>query len=504
MTKKHHTDASANQPSSFDLDYHTIKQLGYQTVDAICSYIQTLSTSPTVKCPHLDECTEMISQPLPQDGSDPQQVLQECTHFILSNAVHLGHPRFLGWIVPSATPIGAFADGLASAMNQNVSISGSGAATAIELCVLNWIKTLIGYPRTAGGLLVSGGSVGNLTALTIARNVQGKNTCRQKGMNQHTHPLKIYMTNQAHSCLPRAVDVLGIGLDNIRWIDVDKNYQMDVADLELKITEDIQLNDQPLAVVASAGTTNTGSIDPLDAIAEVCRTHNLWFHVDAAYGGFATLSPSHKSVFVGLEKADSVVLDPHKWLYIPYEAGCVLVKNPEHMTSTFQYPAEYIHLDEESSTDINFSERGLQLSRGFRALKIWMSLKQYGVKQYASMIEQNIALAQYCANQITAMDDFSLCVPPSLSIVCFQYVPKDLQQSQDSNVFYLSTLNKAILQKLRRDKRVILSGTYLADRYVLRVCIINFRTQKEDIDLMIDVIGDIGKKEDSRLRSHRT
>ena len=453
---------------------------------------------------------KLVNEPLPKTEKTPLIVLEDCQEKIIANAVRFGHPCLLGWVLTSGTIIGSFADGIAGAINQNVAVSGAGMATAVELLVVDWIKKILSYDSNAAGILVSGGSMANLTALAVARNVKADFDVCTYGMrqNEQNKNMILYVSEEVHICIPKAASILGMGTNNIRWVKVDSNLCLDTEDLKSKIVEDQKNGKYPFCVVATAGTVNTGAIDPLDLIADICQKYNLWFHVDAAYGGFAALSPNLKPILNGIIRADSIALDPHKWLFVPFEAGCVLIKNPSHMTQTFAMETEYIHTDNTkipTSTDVDFSDYGIQLSRGFRALKIWMSLKQYGIEKYGRLIEQNTNLAQYMAALIEESHDFELVFPVNLSIVCFRYVPKDLKQKYESEQQkkiedYLNHLNRAIVQAMRADRRVYVSSTILGDTFVLRACIVNYRTTKKNISEILEVICELAAIEDANLR----
>ena len=496
------------QDETFDMDPEEIQKLGYHAVDLIVDYFKNISNEPILPNKAFNEMKDLIDEPLPQIEQNPRIVLDECQEKIVENAVRIGNPQMLGWVLTSGTPIGAFADGIAGAINQNVAISGSGMATAVELLVIDWIKEMLGYDSEAGGILVSGGSIANLTALAIARTIKAGFDIRTYGMKQDDDMI-LYVSKEVHMCVPKAAHILGIGTNNIRYVNVDDKYCMDMNDLEEKIVEDKNNSKHPFAVVATAGTVNTGAIDPLKAIAELCQKHGLWFHVDAAYGGFAAISSNLKPLLNDIARADSVALDPHKWLFIPYEAGCVLVKNPSYMTKTFAMDTDYIHTNNDkipTNEEIDFSDYGLQLSRGFRALKIWISLKQYGVKKYARLIDQNVYLAQYLAELINESNDFELVAPVNLSVVCFRYVPCDLktQESDDGKYEkiekYLTVLNRVIIKAMRKDGRVLLSDTVLNKRFVLRACIVNYRTTKQNIENILKIVRELGTAEDAKLR----
>lgn len=496
------------QDETFDMDPEEIQKLGYHAVDLIVDYFKNISNEPILPNKAFNEMKDLIDEPLPQIEQNPRIVLDECQEKIVENAVRIGNSQMLGWVLTSGTPIGAFADGIAGAINQNVAISGSGMATAVELLVIDWIKEMLGYDSEAGGILVSGGSIANLTALAIARTIKAGFDIRTYGMKQDDDMI-LYVSKEVHMCVPKAAHILGIGTNNIRYVNVDDKYCMDMNDLEGKIVEDKNDSKHPFAVVATAGTVNTGAIDPLKVIAELCQKHGLWFHVDAAYGGFAAISSNLKPLLNGIARADSIALDPHKWLFIPFEAGCVLVKNPLHMTKTFAMDTDYIHLNNNeipTSEDVDFSDYGLQLSRGFRALKIWMSLKQYGVKKYARLIDQNVYLAQYLAELINESNDFELVVPVNLSVVCFRYVPNDLKNQEIDKIQqkkiedYLNILNQAIVKAMHKDRRALLSSTVLNKKFVHRACIVNYRTTKQNIENILKIVRELGTAEDKKLR----
>jgi glutamate/tyrosine decarboxylase-like PLP-dependent enzyme len=508
--KKASNLAGLIQDETFDIDTEEIRQLGYHAVELMVDYFKSIRKDPILPSKTLKEMKELINEPLPQTEQDPQIVLDDCQKKIIANAMRFGHPRFLGWVLASGTVIGAFADGIAGALNQNVAVAGARMATSVELLVMDWIKEILGYDPDAAGILLSGGSMANLTALAVARNVKANFDVRTYGMEQNKNMI-LYVSEEVHMCVPKAANILGIGTNNIRWVKVDQDFRLDTEDLRAKIIEDQNHDKYPFGVVATAGTVNTGAIDPLDSIADICQKYDIWLHVDAAYGGFAAVSPHQKPLLRGIIRADSVALDPHKWLFIPFEAGCVLVRKPSHMIHTFAINAAYIHRSNDvssSSDDVDFSDYGLQLSRQFRALKIWMSLKQYGVKKYGRLIDQNIYLAQYLAALLDESSDFETVTPANLSILCFRYFPEDLQKRyQGTNQLqqqkieeYLNRLNRAIVEAMHKDIRTLLSSTVLKNMFVLRACIVNYRTTKQDIKDILVILRELGVAADKKLR----
>ncbi|MFW6149739.1 MAG: pyridoxal phosphate-dependent decarboxylase family protein, partial [Atribacterota bacterium] len=343
----------------------------------------------------------------------------------------------------------------------------------------------------------------------VARNTKADYNVKAQGINQNRKNMILYVSEEVHMCIPKAANMLGIGTKNIRNVKVDQDYRLDLKDLKTKIIEDQNHHKYPFAVVATAGTVNTGAIDPLNGIADICQDYNLWFHVDAAYGGFAALSKNVKTLLKGLNRADSIALDPHKWLFIPYEAGCVLVKNPAHIRDTFFMHPAYLHVKPSKSPNeyVDLSDYSLQLSRQFRALKIWMSLKQYGTKKYERVINQNIHLAQYLEALVNESPDFQAITSANLSIFCFRYIPKDLKQryprmnhnKQKQINKYLNQLNQSIIEKMLKDSHILISSTILNDIFVLRVCIVNYRTTKQDIKDILTIVRQIGQLTDKKL-----
>ena len=494
---------------TFEMDSEEIRKLGYQTVDLIVDYIKNIEKDPILPTKTFNQIKEDIRESVPQNERNHIDVLNECNEKIIKNAVRVGNPLFLGWILTSGTTISAFADGIASAINQNVAVSGSSIATAVELLVIDWIKKIIDFDSNAGGILVSGGTVANLTALNVARD--NKLGFLNSPINKYEEKkIILYMSEEAHVCILKSAHILGLSKENIRKISVDNNLCLDTQNLKEKIKEDQDNGNHPFAVVATAGTVNSGAIDPLESIADICKKNKIWFHIDAAYGGFASLSSQYKPLLKGIYQADSIALDPHKWLFIPFEAGCVLIKNPLHLKQTFAVNTDYIHLnklDIQKNNDIDFSDYGIQLSRQFRALKIWMSLKQYGIKKYERLINQNINLTKYFEALIEESSDFEKIMPSNLSVFCFRYNPIHLNEEKNFNnqpnqEIYLNQINQKIIEEMRMDQRAMLSSTIIKGKFVLRSCIVNFRTKKADILKIIKIIREIGEKVDNNLRNN--
>jgi glutamate/tyrosine decarboxylase-like PLP-dependent enzyme len=353
--------------------------------------------------------------------------------------------------------------------------------------VVDWCKEMIGFPASASGTLVSGGSMASLTALAVARHTKAGFDVRCQGLQKLERKLVLYISEEGHGCLRKAAELLGIGSENIRTVAVDAHFRLRVDNLIVQIEADLAAGYQPFAVVASAGTVNTGATDPLQEIAEVCRRHDLWLHIDGAYGAPAILTSQYRDELAAIAFADSIAVAPHKWLSIPVEAGLVLVKDAQAMRDTFSLVPPYLRTDG-SLTGVGglpwFSEYGFQQTRGFRALKVWMALKHYGTIGYTQMLEDHIELARYLHSRVMASPDLEAMAPVGLSVVCFRYAPAILRGARAR----LDTINKALLERLQLGGQVFLSSTVLRGSFVLRACILNYQTQRADMDFLVDLV----------------
>ena len=469
-----------------------IKRVGYAAVDLIADHISGLPGGPVFQPVPSALAEEFLNSPLPATGASADAILAEFAEKIMPYPLGNGHPRFYAWVNSAPTPIGIFADALASAIDPSVA-GGNHSAVWVEHAVLAWFRTLIGFPPESMGLLVSGGSVANLTALAIARNVKAGTDVRANGLQTLDAPLTIYIGEEGHSCIRKAAELLGIGSNYIRVIPSDPHLRMDAALLEEAIRADIDHGLRPIAVAASAGTVNSGAIDPLAAISAICRTYDLWFHIDGSYGAPAILTQQYRPELEDIALADSVALDPHKWLYLPVETGLVMVRDGSLMRDTFSLVPPYLRTDGNQSGAGGppwFSEYGIQQTRGFRALKVWMALKYHGTEGYTASIERDIALAQHLTRLVETTDDLELLAPQSLSIVLFRYVPPDYRDDNE----HLNALNKAILQDIQLSGKAFLSGTVLHGKFALRACMVNYRAQMEDMDFVVELVKGTGAK----------
>jgi glutamate/tyrosine decarboxylase-like PLP-dependent enzyme len=385
--------------------------------------------------------------------------------------------------------MGIFADALAAAMNPSCA-GGNHAAIHVERQVLHWFRDLLGLPAVSMGLLVSGGSMATMTALAVARYVNSGVDVRHDGLQAAPQPFAFYMSAEGHSCARKAIELLGFGSASIRTVPITSGFMMDVAALDGVLARDRDAGVRPIAVIATAGTTNTGAIDDLAAIAEVCRRRGVWLHVDAAYGGPAILADEYRDRIAPVAFADSVALDPHKWLFVPVEAGLVFVKNGDAMRSAFSLVPPYIRTAGSAGEVYGlpwFSEYGFQQTRGFRALKVWMAMLQFGVAGYKEAVEANIALAAYLAERVGGDPQFQLMAPRGLSVVCFRYVNAQLDGEEQ-----IVAANRAILERLQIGGEAFITSTELGGRFVLRACIVNYRSTRSDIDRMLAAVRTIG------------
>jgi len=473
---------------SFDLPPEEVRRLGRQAADAVAEHRENLLARPVFGKVGAD--ASLFRSPLPTGGKPFDEVLAFVREHILPFPMGNSHPRFFGFINATADPIGATADYLAAAMNPNC-WGGDHAAVHVENEVMRWIASIVGFPPAAEGILVSGGSMANFTALAAARRAMTPGNVREDGLAGEGRPrLTVYASDQVHHCVDKAVDLLGIGTRNLRKVETDGRFRIRLDRLEAAIAADRAAGLQPAIVVGNAGTVNTGAIDPLDELAEICRRESLWFHVDGAYGALAVLSPLLKPLFTGMDRADSLAADPHKWLYVPYEAGATLVREPGRLASTFRRFPEYLASDPESPFPgpAWFAERGVELSRGFKALKVWMGLSTHGTEAYARSIENDVALAGFLSREADRRPDFELMAEQVLSIANFRWRPPGAELSDAE----LDRLNRRIVNRLVGDGSFFLAPTILKGRAALRVCIVNFRTKEDDLTFLLDEVARVG------------
>jgi aromatic-L-amino-acid decarboxylase len=421
---------------------------------------------------------QSLSGPLPLEAQDPRAVLEAFAAHVAAGSRDNGHPRMFGYVQSSGTFAGAVADFLASGLNQNVtSWRSAPAATTIERVVIAWLSEIVGFG--GDGLLVSGGSMANFIAIAAAAAAAHPDVAR-RGVRALPGDPVVYATARTHMSIPKAAAMAGLGRSALRQVATDDDGRMDPAALERAIAEDRAARRVPICVVANAGDVNTGLVDPLDAIAGVCARSGVWLHADASYGGLAVLAPSARPLFTGLERADSISLDPHKWLFVPVDAGCVLVRDATALRRAFSYAADYVDVVAAADmSDYAFWDFGPELTRRFRALKIWFALKAHGVRAVGAAIERNIQLARTLGTLIDESGDFERVAPVTLSIVCFRY----RAGGGDPDA-----LNRELMLRVQRGGSAYPSNVMIGGRFALRACIVNYRTREEDLRVLLDEI----------------
>jgi glutamate/tyrosine decarboxylase-like PLP-dependent enzyme len=481
-----------------DMSATEFRASGHDLVDRIADWLEGLPHGPVVR----DEPPAAVrqalraEQSLPEDGCDASTLVAEAAQLLFQHSLFNGHPRFFGYVTSSPAPIGALGDLLASAVNQNVGAWRlSPAATEIEAQSIRWVAELIGFPTDGDGILVSGGNMANFVCFLAARAAQAAEI-RTRGLRGAPAALHVYASTETHTWIQKAADLFGLGTDAIRWIDVDAGQRLDVAALERQIAADRDAGALPFLAVGTAGTVSTGVVDPLTDIAAVCRRHGVWFHVDGAYGALAARVPGAPADLRGLGEADSVAVDPHKWLYAPLEAGCALVRRRGDLLRAFSYHPSYYHFDHEVT---NYFDYGPQNSRGFRALKVWLALRQVGWSGYRQMIGDDMRLSRHLDALVREHPDFQ-ALTQHLSITTFRYVPRDLASRPDAED-YLQRLNQELLSRVERSGEAFLSNAMVNGRFALRACIVNFRTSEADIEALLPLIARLGAEADRALRA---
>ena len=484
-----------------DMAPEEFRALGHQLVDRIAAHMARMPEGPVKPDETSAEVRGALNaeRGLPESGADAGAVLETAANLLFDHSLFNGHPRFFGYITSSPAPIGALGDLLASAVNQNCgSWTLSPMATEIEAQTVRWIAELIGFagvPRratgSAGGLLVSGGNMANFVCFLAARTARAGWDVRKTGISGSHPRLLVYASAETHTWIQKAADLFGFGTDAIRWIAVDEHQRMKTADLRQQIDADRSLGDQPFLVVGTAGSVSTGAVDPLPEIGAICREHDLWFHVDGAYGAFAAAVPGAPSDLRGLAEADSVAVDPHKWLYAPLEAGCVLVKRPEDLRNAFSYHPPYYRFGGEV---LNFVDYGLQNSRGFRALKVWLALQQIGRAGYLESIAEDMRLSRKLFDLLQKHAEFE-ALTQNLSITTFRYVPPDLRSRLGDPAVEasLNELNEALLARVEQSGKAFFSNAVIDGRFALRACIVNFRTSDADIEAVPELVAALGR-----------
>jgi aromatic-L-amino-acid decarboxylase len=500
--KESFVDSDSGRHAPLAMDAATFRKLGHRLVDQLAGFLESLPFGPVTRdeAPLVVRDALDLTAPLPEMGTDPGPLLEETAQRLFAHSLFNGHPRFFGYITAPPAPIGILGDFLAAALNPNVGAwTLSPAATEIESQTVRWIAELIGYPVNCGGLLVSGGNMANFVCFLAARTAKAGWDVRKDGVSKDSgRRLRVYCSGETHTWIQKATDLGGVGTESIRWIATDSKLRMDVSALRRQIDADTAAGDVPFLVVGTAGSVSTGAVDPLPEISALCKEYGLWFHVDGAYGGFAAAVPHPHDDLRGLPLADSVAVDPHKWLYAPLEVGCALVRDPEMLRAAFAYHPPYYHFEEKVT---NYVDYGPQNSRGFRALKVWLALKHVGAVEYRNMIAEDIRLSKVMAQAVSHHAELQL-MTQELSITTFRYVPSNLRAKlRESEVeLHLDALNRELVDRLQRGGETFISNAVVGGHYVLRACIVNFHTAQADVEAVANVVARIGREVDAELR----
>ena len=464
-------------------DWGATRALGRQMVEDALGYLEGVRERP-VWTP-LGEATRAFlareAAAPPAGPTAPEALYDEFRREILPHTMGNIHPRFWGWVIGTGSATGALSELLAATMNPNVG-GGQQLPHELELVVLAWMKRLMGFPADATGLLVSGGSMANLVGLTVARNAKAEVDVVARGLAGAPRPMTLYASEQVHNSVTKGLALLGLGHEALRTVPVDGAFRIDVAVLKERVAADRAAGMLPFCVIGTAGTVNTGAIDDLAAIADFCAAENLWFHCDGAFGAVPMLSPALRPLVAGLERADSLAFDLHKWMHVPYEAGVALVRHGRAHHDSFRVHASYLThaTGGMAAADVWLSEYGVQLSRGFRALKVWWLLKEHGVEKYGRLVEQNCAQARFLASLVDAEPELERLAPVELNIVCFRW-----RGSNGADGAALDALNEALLVGLQEEGVAVPSSTELGGRFALRVCVTNHRSRREDFELLV-------------------
>ena len=475
---------SAIADLSLELDPQLMRDIGYRAIDWIVRRQTGMRESTLGHELARNETEALLREAMPEEGLDLRRVFDLFEKKVAPNVVHVDHPMFFGFIPSAPTYVSMLADALVAGSNifAGTWFESSGPSQ-VEIIVIDWFKQMMGLPAGAAGLLVSGGSVATLTALAVARHAI---------LQDETENAVVYLSDQTHASVDRALRLLNFRPSQLRRIPTDSSLRLDTGKLREGIILDVRNGLRPFAVIANAGTTNTGAIDPMGEISAMAREHGIWMHVDAAYGGFVALTERGRKLLAGIELADSVVLDPHKWFYCGYEAGCVIVRERGLLRETFKILPEYMTDVGRAEQEVNFCDYGVQLTRAFRALKVWMTVKTFGARRLREIIDQCMDLTEYAGLLFSQSPRIEITTPPSLGVFSFRYIPEAARGT--ANEEHLNRINAGLVTRAIQSRQIVLSSTRLGSRLVVRFCILNHRTRREDIRKALRLIENFGRE----------
>ena len=464
-----------------------VRELGHEMLDDLFAYLQSVRERP-VWTPLPAELAQHFQQPVPQEGEGLEQAYAHFVRDVLPHPLGNIHPRFWAWVCGTGTVGGMLAEMLLGGINSSVH-GAAQAAVKVEEQVISWCKEMLGYPTDASGILVSGGSMANLVGLTVARNTKAGIDVNDQGM-QAAPPLTIYCSTETHNSVHKVMGLLGLGRQSLRLIPVNAEFEIELSALKKAVGDDKARGLKPICVVGNAGTVNTGAIDDLNSLADICQREDMWFHVDGAFGAIAAISSALAPKLAGMERSDSLAFDFHKWMYMQYDGGCTLVRHAKAHHDAFTVASSYLNHGTRglASGDTWFSEYGIELSRQFRALKIWMSIKEHGIRKYARLVEQNVAQAQYLVGLVNSSPQLEVLAPAPLNIVCFRFKGSELNESS------LNELNQEILLQLQEQGIAAPSSTVLNGKFAIRVAISNHRSRFEDFDVLAREVVRLGSQ----------
>ncbi len=470
------------------VDWESMRKLGHKMLDDMLTYLQNIKSEPSCSPPK--KAVEEICVPLTQEGEGEEKVYKVFQKSILHYTLPLTRPRFWGLVAGTGSPYGMLAEMLRTGIN------GAQEAFFAELHVhkqvIKWIKEMLGFPEEASGVLVSGGSEANFTGLAVARNAKAEDDIKAKGVQGLDRRMTLYCSDETHHCLERSVELLGLGNEALRWIQTDNDCRIRLEKLKEAIEEDRKRNKHPFCIIGCAGTVNSGAFDDLNALADLAKKEKMWFHVDGAFGAWVKISKTHRYLADGMERADSLAVDLHKWMYMPYSIGCTLVKDRIAHYSTFVYGHEAKYLksafEQQKDQTTNPHHLALQLSRNFSSLKAYMLLRAYGKNKYSNLIQQNIDQIKYLAGLIKKEPKIEITAPLVSNIVCFRYKPIGLTELE------LEKVNKKIYSALTQRSFLMISDTRIKGKYMLRACNVNHRSKKEDFDFLISEVKKTGER----------